>query len=571
MRYFVLASDYDETLAHDSRVNEKTLAALSRLTDSARKVLLVTGRTLDDLLTQFPNARVFERIVAENGAVLYDPATRTRKLLAEPPPGKFVAELTARGVDPLDVGDVIVATREPHEATVLATIRDLGMGHQVIFNKGAVMVLPPGVDKGTGLKAALAELGLSVHNVVGVGDAENDHAFLQLCELAAAVNNALPLVQQRADVVTRGNASQGVTELIDEMVETDLIRFNESVPRHHILLGHRTDGKEVVIPPYGASVLIAGPSGSGKSQSATAFVERLIEHGYQTCLIDPEGDYEDFETIVTVGDTDKAPNADEVLRLLGMPSSQVAVNLLGVAVGDRPSFFSELLPRLQALRSRTGRPHWIMIDEAHHVLPASWTPAPLTVPQSLGPIVAVTVHPDKVAKSVLESMRWVIAVGSRPDETLAQFARGAGVKVPAVDENIELADGEVLVWAADCAEPPFRVKVAPAAMVHRRHRRKYAEGELGPDNSFYFRGAEKKLNLRAHNLATFVELASGVDEATWLFHLRHNDYSRWFREQIKDEELARRAEGVERENRSSAKDSRDAIRSAIEERYTLPT
>ncbi|HEY3593252.1 MAG TPA: HAD-IIB family hydrolase, partial [Polyangiaceae bacterium] len=156
MRYFVLASDYDETLAHDSTVSESTLAAISRLTDSARKMVLVTGRTLDELLTVFPNVHVFERIVAENGAVLYNPATRERQLLAEAPPGKFIAELTARGVDPIQVGDVIVATREPHETTVLATIRDLGMGHQVIFNKGAVMVLPPGVDKGTGLKAALA-------------------------------------------------------------------------------------------------------------------------------------------------------------------------------------------------------------------------------------------------------------------------------------------------------------------------------------------------------------------------------------------------------------------------------
>lgn len=232
MRYFVLATDYDETLARDGRVSQATLAAMTRFTDSSRKLVLVTGRILDDLLKVMPDVHLFARVVAENGAVLYDPATRQKKLLAEPPPGSFVAELTARGVDPLYVGDVVVATQEPHETAVLAAIRDLGMGHQVIFNKGSVMVLPPGVDKGSGLTAALGELGLSRHNVVGVGDAENDHAFLQLCELAAAVKNALPSVQQRADLVTRGEAGQGVTELIDEILENDLARFHDKIERH---------------------------------------------------------------------------------------------------------------------------------------------------------------------------------------------------------------------------------------------------------------------------------------------------------------------------------------------------
>jgi hydroxymethylpyrimidine pyrophosphatase-like HAD family hydrolase len=569
MRYFVLATDYDETLAIDGRVNEATLAALSRLVASSRKLVLVTGRILDDLLSCMPDVHLFARIVAENGAVLYDPATRARKALAEPPPGSFVAELTARGVDPLSVGDVVVATREPHETTVLETIRDLGMGHQVIFNKGAVMVLPPGVDKGSGLNAALGELGFSRHNVVGIGDAENDHAFLQLCELAVAVSNALPLVQKRADFVTRGAASRGAVELVDQLVENDLARFADKVPRHDILLGHREDGRAVMIPPYGTSILLAGPSGSGKSQSATALLERFVEHGYQTCLIDPEGDYEEFDRAVSVGDVDKAPNIDEVLRLLANASTHVTVNLLGVAVGDRPGFFSTILPRLQTLRSHSGRPHWIMVDEAHHVLPASWTPAPLTVPQSLGSLLAVTVHPEKIAPAVLKSMRWVIAVGARPEDTLAQFARVAEREMSPVDAR-PLGDGEALVWNPDFGEPPYRVNIAPAVAVHRRHRRKYAQGALAPEHSFYFRGPEQKLNLRAQNLTTFLELSSGIDESTWLFHLRRGDYSRWFRDHIKDDELARRAEAIERDSAVTAESSRHAVRAAIEERYTLP-
>jgi hypothetical protein len=79
-------------------------------------------------------------------------------------------------------------------------IRDLGLELNII-TKGAVMVLPPNINKAAGLQAALAELKLSGHNVVGVGDAENDHAFLQSCGCAAAVSNALPMVKTSADIV----------------------------------------------------------------------------------------------------------------------------------------------------------------------------------------------------------------------------------------------------------------------------------------------------------------------------------------------------------------------------------
>src|SRR5215470_14621143 len=207
MRFLLLSCDYDETLARRGRVGEGAMAALSRLTASGRKLILVTGRSLDDLLSVFPDVRLFTRLVVENGAISYDPSTRAAKRLGERPPPEFVTLLQSRGVAPLYVGEVIVATREPHEATVLSAIRELGLGHQVIFNKGAVMVLPSGVDKGTGLCSALDELGLSPHNVVGIGDAENDHAFLQRCEVAAAVSNGLPLVKQRADLVTERASS----------------------------------------------------------------------------------------------------------------------------------------------------------------------------------------------------------------------------------------------------------------------------------------------------------------------------------------------------------------------------
>src|SRR5882762_622369 len=217
MRYLVLACDYDGTLASDGVVSEETLAALQRLRDSGRKLILVTGRELENLLEIFPAIDLFDRVVAENGGVLYRPANREHKTLGEAPPTEFVEALRARGVSPLSVGHCIVSTWQPNENAVLETIRDLGLELQVIFNKGAVMILPSGTNKATGLAAALDELGLSPRNVVGVGDAENDHAFLAVCECAVAVANALPMLKERADLVTAGARGAGVVELIEAM------------------------------------------------------------------------------------------------------------------------------------------------------------------------------------------------------------------------------------------------------------------------------------------------------------------------------------------------------------------
>ncbi|WP_242040654.1 HAD-IIB family hydrolase [Coleofasciculus sp. FACHB-1120] len=102
----------------------------------------------------------------------------------------------------------------------------MGLDLQVILNKDAVMVMPSGINKASGLSVALSELGLSPHNTVGVGDAENDRALLNLCECGVAVANALPMLKEVADFVTKGDRGAGVIELIDQMLASDLSEFS---------------------------------------------------------------------------------------------------------------------------------------------------------------------------------------------------------------------------------------------------------------------------------------------------------------------------------------------------------
>ncbi len=141
MRFVALATDYDGTLARDGVVPARGIEALDRFRASGRKLVLVTGRELNELLGIFPEIDRFDCVVAENGALLHFPQSGERELLCEAPSAAFVDALRARGI-PVSVGAAIVATVEPHETAVLETIRDLGLELQVIFNKGAVMVLP---------------------------------------------------------------------------------------------------------------------------------------------------------------------------------------------------------------------------------------------------------------------------------------------------------------------------------------------------------------------------------------------------------------------------------------------
>ena len=210
-----MALDYDDTLAEDGVVEPAVLDGLERLKASGRRLVLVTGREIDDLVRVFPALAVFDRVVGENGAVLYHPETHESIALAAPPREDFIARLRREHVTPLSVGQVIVATRAPHEARVVDAIRALDLNLVVIRNKGAVMVLPAGINKGTGLREALGHLQIPPQDVVGVGDAENDFDLLAACGYGVAVANALPALAQRADMVTRSPGGHGVLELID--------------------------------------------------------------------------------------------------------------------------------------------------------------------------------------------------------------------------------------------------------------------------------------------------------------------------------------------------------------------
>ena len=568
MHYLALATDYDGTIAHDGEVDENTLEALKRCRQSGRKLILVTGRELPDLENVFPHLDLFERAVVENGAVLYNPRTREKRIVAARPPDSFIEELKKRGVTNLSVGDVVVAGWRPDELKILETIRDLGLELQVIFNKDAVMVLPAGVNKMFGLQYALEEMKLSRHNVAGIGDAENDHAFLSCCECSAAVANAIPSLKEQVDLVTKSDHGAGAKEFIGRLIDDDLRSLEPKGTRRQLLFG-RAEDRDVCVNAQGTIALLCGQSGGGKSDFVTGIIERLVESDYEVCIIDPEGDYENIEGLFILGNEDRAASHEEILQILDKPDTNAIINLIAVKLQDRPAYFASLFAKLQEKRLREGRPHWVVIDEAHHLLPSEWAPAPGIVAGDMANLLLVTVHPDHVSPAVLREVNVLAIIGKEPLKIAEEFAKTVAIASPVIPEA-DLPPGQLAVWLRDSNQVIEGMKAIPGKAEHKRHRRKYAEGELDPELFFYFRGPHNKLNLKVQNLNIFLQIAAGVDDETWLFHLRRGDYSKWMLHAMKDEELARDLKRIEEDSSLSASQSREKIAKAVEAKYTAP-
>ena len=568
MRYLALATDYDGTLATDGQLSEEAIAALKRLRASGRRVILVTGRRLVELLEILPQIDVFDCVVAENGAVLYIPQTREETVLCRPLPLAFIERLRSLGVEPIEVGRVVVATWIPHQNAVLRAIQESGFELLIVFNKNAVMVLPTGVNKATGLSVALRRLGLSFHEAVGIGDGENDQSFLDRCECSVAVANAVPSILKLVDLITKREAGSGLAELVNELIADDLVRMQGKLRRNFIPIGSLEGGGEIKVPPYGTNILIAGPSGSGKSTITAGIVERLIEQAYQVCIIDPEGDYGPSREVIHLGDSNRAISINEVLSILEDPKMNVSLNLLGIQLADRPGFFGQLFPSLRTLRTRTGRPHWMIFDEAHHLLPLDWGHLPEVLPQKLGETILVTVRPDHLPTAILAMMDVVIAVGPSPETTMKSFSDVTGRSL-LWPQGLSYKAGQAIIWFPETGKPPSPMRIIRPKGDRIRHRRKYAEGNMRY-HSFYFRGPGNRHNLKAQNLAIFSQIAQGIDEETWLFHLRRQDYSKWFREAVKDPYLADQAARIELQFPQNSEESRKLIRALIDARYTLP-
>lgn len=559
MHFLALAVDYDGTIAENGNVPEHVCTALAGLKASGRKLLLITGRELQALKHHFTQLDLFDLVVVENGALLYDPRTDTEELIADSASTALVERLRDKGVSPLSVGRSVIATWHPFEDAVISSIRELGLELQMTFNKDAIMVLPTGVNKASGLSAALLRLGICELNVVGVGDAENDHAFLAICGCAAAVNNAIDSIKARADICLSQDHGRGVCELIDMLLQKDAALV--PVERIGVQLGRTADARKVWLPPESV-LLVIGNSGSGKSSYVTWLTERMVEAHQGFCIIDPEGDYLSLDGAVTVGGLTTPPTTEESLHHLLQARLNVVVSTLALDPAARLQLFGELLPFIQQLRSSTGRPYWMVVDEAHYMLPhcAAWPPGFLA---NMGAII-VALDFDQVCPSLLDAVDVLVTLGSTARELVQRYAQHTQRRCPEFPARSSAPDYFCL-WDVRHGGDVVLMAQQQPEQKHHRHSGKYAVGDVGAWHAFYF----PSLDQRASNLAEFLSSLARLDDPAFRQHREAGDFSNWFREVIRDDVLANETRLLENDASVPLRDAQEQIVHLVQSRYHL--
>ena len=543
-----VAVDLDGTLTKNDDLSGRVLAALDVVQQDGVAAVLVTGRIPTELERAYPGlVERFDAVVGENGAVLI--VEDDVRSLAAPVEDSLAAELSAHQV-PFRRGEVLLAGDAADAPAVLESVGALGLDCQIVRNRDTLMVLPAGVSKGTGLLAALAELGVSPHNTLAVGDAENDLSLLEAAEVGVAVANAVPSLRAHADVVLEEPDGAGVATLLSGPIVSGEQPVRPA--RRRVRIGRFADGTPATVPGAQANILLCGETGAGKSHLAGLLVERWIDAGYVVLVIDMEGEHVALHRLRTAIVLDDQPSARELVSLLGQRSLSVVLDLSALEPRERLDYLGSLAGVVEAQRAASSLPHWIVVDEAHETLRAGGVAANVFRPADRG-YCLITYRPEQLASDALAAIDVTI--------TLTDPALPAPRGTP--------ASASATLRETGAAERSF--VVAARRTPHVRHRRKYAVTRLPAHQRFHFRRPNGTIIATAGELTEFGRMLGDLDASVIAHHLEHGDFSRWITGTIQDPQLGAIASAIERDvlNRRAADilRARQRLLDEIESRY----
>lgn len=546
--YFrAVAIDFDGTISEGGEApRPEVVDALADARAAGLRVVLVTGRIMEELRQAWPSVGAsVDVVVAENGSVLWAPDFH--RLLALPVDRRLDDALGRAGVQ-FRRGEALLAASVADEPAVVRCIRDLQLDCQTVANRSELMVLSAGVSKGSGLYRALGHLGLSFHNAIAVGDAENDLSLLEQSELAVAVGNAVAPLKAVADVLLDEADGAGVARFVGSVLGGRRLRPS---PRWQVRLGASPAGGDVMLPASQVNVLVTGGTGQGKSYVAGLLAEQLIDLDYSVLVVDPEGDHVGLGRLpgaLVVGGDEVLPAPDAVLRLLHHRYASVIVDLSGAATTTGIEFQRDLLARVEAHRRETGLPHWVLVDEADQLLGCTLPSLAGLEPAYKG-YCLVTWRPDALPPQTLAALDAVVATDpSAPDDHVATLA-AAVAEMPRVEMAKLLeasADGHAVL-----ARRTGRARVSPfsvglRATPHLRHLHKYEHRPLDPGHCFHFRSNPDELTgVLAANLVQLEAELTRCEDAVLRHHCPHHDFSRWVRDVFHDADLAKRLHEAE--------------------------
>jgi len=540
----VFAFDFDGTIAEHGQVPDDLCALLEQMSTEGSALFLVTGRRAESLdLGELRS--VFTGIVWENGAVLQHIETDEFLLPFGALDSNLVARLEATGAG-FEHGRAILATSTEHEPSVRRVIDEWGGDAVVVHNKGAVMILPPGAAKGAGLDRMLAICGFSPRNLVSFGDGENDLSLLGLADIGVAVADAVPALLAAADLVSNANGPAGVADSLRRYWgDSDSL---EVEPRHlhPILLGSDSLGVAVSISCRDlatGSLGVFGDSASGKSFVAGLLAEGMHHAGYQVIIIDPEGDHRGLRTLPGFVAIDADADGELsmppafVCALLEMANVSVVLDLCSVETNARAGYIADLLRRLRLLRTRRFRPHWILLEEAQHVLIRSGgeVEAELAALTAEGGTAIVSYCPDRLPSTVLRTLDHLLLTPlSDPNGIASVRLDAAG---PLGDGPLDIDAGEILICDRR-RRVVVRLRPLERRVPHVRHLRKYLHTPLPWHKRFRFRVDAGPTGIEAASLLEFSSCLRTITDESLTYHSRRGDFAIWAAGSLGDELLA---------------------------------
>ena len=576
MKLSVIALDYDGTIADQDRLHPAVRDAIADARTRGITVLLVTGRSLESLRRVAGDLHFVDVVIGENGAVVHFPGNEYTTALAPPVPAALTLELQRRGVSAAP-GQCLVDCAASDADRILDVIRKMELPLVLAFNRSRVMVLPQGISKATGLQIALDMLRLSPRNALAVGDAENDHALLQLAEVGAAVEWGTQTLRTAADLVVAGSGPAAVAQYIRTVAASGRLPVPQKA-RRRLRLGFTEDGAEFSLAIRGRNVLIAGDAKSGKSWIAGLLCEQLILHGYSMCVLDAEGDYRSLEALpgVTVlGGEDPVPTPRERLSALHYPDRSVVIDLSHTPQEEKVDYIRSVLPALNVMRRRTGLPHRILLDEAHYFLHDAGAKRLLDFENNGYTVVtycASRLPPELLAATEV----MLVTCESNPAEVEALCKRCAGCQQLesagthwSMLSRLPLGQAVALPVTEEARGRLTMFNIGRRLTPHVRHRQKYVDVPVMEGRAFQFAG-NGAAPRGARTLRQFVDALEHGSTAALEAYLLRGDFSRWISDVFGDNALAEEVRTEETRFKGHANDDvLPEIVGAIRARYDL--
>jgi hypothetical protein len=575
MKLRVLAFDFDGTIALDGRLDGAVAEALREARRAGVRTVLVSSRTLDDLHALLPVRELFDAVVAENGGVvqLRDPAPPV--VLGRGPDPVLVAELRRRGVH-ARTGSCVLEVDAVAAPDVVASLHSLGIPYGIAFERGKLLVLPPGVGKACGLSEAVWRLGCSLHNTVAIGGGADDGPMLDACEIGEAVAWGSEALQRTVGDVLPGTGPAAVADDVRRLLALDMPSPRSTRHRQPFLrlrLGTDANGQPVDAEDRGRNVVVAGDPQTGKSWLVGMLCEQLVLKRYAVFILDPEGDYACLGALPGVILHRVRSHADELPgwleRVFRQPMLSVVLDLSALPPATKRAAVRSLLRTIDALRRTIGVPHRVVLDEAHYFF-HSPEDAALFHPH-LGGHCLVTYRVPDLAPAVLRGCDAILVTKLADRHVAARLLRLANRDASSewVDILATLPIGQAVLLPMDPADEHgiTRFTVAPRVTDHVRHRQKYVDFGVAPGREFVFTRNGCATGHRARTLSDLLATLPSVPDDVVMRHFKARDFHNWFEHAVGDRALREALACAENGDAAAA---RAAIARAIRDRYLEP-